>query len=90
MAVVRLDDWQTESLRLSAFVTNAIAPASVNLWEQLMGEVPEEVQHKPRQQAVKEEGQCLNGLLSVEANRNRIDWRLNYDPTRRVLTLNFP
>ena len=80
MTVVRLDDWQTESLRLSAFVTNAITPASVNLWEQLMGEAPEEVQHKPRQQAVKEEGQCLNGLLSVEANRNRIDWRLNYDP----------
>ena len=80
MAKISLSDWQTEALRHTAFLTNPCEPTSMNLWESLVGEPPDERNDRPRQQLVKEEGPFLNGRLSVVSRKDRIDWRLSYDP----------
>ena len=73
-------NWQMESVRLSVFLAGDTDPTEMKLWEQLVGSPPEQVQSRPREHSFKEEGPFLDGLLSVETNRNRIDWRLNQSP----------
>ena len=80
MANINLEDWQTESLRLSAFLVESIDPTNMNLWKSLVGHTPEQVHSMPQQQLVKEEGPLLSGWLSVEARNDRIDWRLSQNP----------
>ena len=82
-----LDDWQTESLRLSAFVVEPLDSGSRNLWEPLMGAEPEAVHRMPRDRKTKEEGSFLDGFLSVEASDTRIDWRFGQDPKNPIKEL---
>ena len=79
MAELSLNDWQVESLRLSAFMVDVIDPAKTRCWESLVGKIPDELRSQPQQQLVVEEGPFLNGRLLVEARRNRFDWRLIHD-----------
>lgn len=72
--------WQAEGFRLSVFLDDAIDPTNMSFWEQLVGDPPDEVQRKPREQSFKEGGPLFSGRLSVEASKDRIDWRLNFDP----------
>lgn len=72
--------WQTEGLRLSAFVSTPVNPTEMNFWERLIGDPPDEVHRRPREQLFKEEGLFFEGRLSVEARKDRIDWRLRHDP----------
>ena len=76
MAGYGLGDWYAKELRLTAFPIDAIDPARMHFWEALTGSAPNEVRNRPPQQMVSEEGPLLNGWLRVEANSNRIDWRL--------------
>lgn len=76
MAGYGLGDWYAKELRLTAFPIDAIGPARMHFWEALTGSAPNEVRNRPPQQMVSEEGPLLNGWLRVEANSNRIDWRL--------------
>ena len=39
---MKLSDWQTESLRLSAFMRNPLEPAARTFWESLVGLPPPE------------------------------------------------
>ena len=71
-----LGDWYAEELRLSVFLIDAIDPARVHFWEPLLGNAPDEVYNRPREQRVREEGPFLNGRLRVEVSINRVDWRL--------------
>lgn len=80
MATISLNDWHAESLRLSVFLVKAIDPTKEHFWESLVDYPPEQVQSRPQQQLVKEEGPLLDGWLSVEARNDRIDWRLSPDP----------
>ena len=80
MSIQSLNDWQTESLRLSAFTLEPLAQTA-SFWEQLVGTPPEAVNHRPRERSMQEEGPHLTGRLSVQANPNRIDWRLSQDPS---------
>ena len=82
-----LDDWQTESLRLSAFVAEPLDSASASLWEPLVGAEPEAVHRMPRDRKTKEEGPFLDGFLSVEASDIRIDWRFGHDPKNPITEL---
>ncbi len=87
MPIQSLNDWQTESLRLSAFTLEPLAQTA-SFWEQLVGTPPEAVNHRPRERSMQEEGPHLTGRLSVQANPNRIDWRLSQDPAEgnKILT----
>jgi hypothetical protein len=82
-----LDDWQTESLRLSAFVAEPHDSASASFWEPLVGAEPEAVHRMPRDRKTKEEGPFLDGNLSVEASDIRIDWRFGQDPKSPIKEL---
>ena len=73
-------NWQTEGLRLTAFVSVPMNPTGMNFWEQLMGDSPDEVRRRPQEQFFREEGPFFEGRLSVEARKDRIDWRLGHDP----------
>lgn len=74
-----LNEWQAESLRLSAFLVDAIDPSQTRFWESLVGNMPDELRSRPQQQLVTEEGPFLNGRLRIEARSNRFDWRLAID-----------
>lgn len=76
MAKCRLADWQAESLRLSAFMAEAMDPTKLRFWESLVGSPPEELRNRPQQQWFTEEGPFLDGRLRVQAGNNRIDWML--------------
>lgn len=76
MAKCRLADWQAESLRLSAFMAEAMDPTKLRFWESLVGSPPEELRNRPQQQLFTEEGPFLDGRLRVQAGNNRIDWML--------------
>ena len=80
MPIQSLSDWQTETLRLSAFTLEPLA-GTPTFWEQLVGTPPEAVHHRPRERSIVEEGSHLTGRLSVQANPNRIDWRFTQDPS---------
>ena len=71
-----LGDWYAEELRLSVFPIDAIDPARSHFWESLLGNAPDEVYNRPREQRVREEGPFLNGRLRVDVSVNRVDWRL--------------
>ena len=79
MTEFSLNDWQTESLRLSAFLVDVIDPTQTRYWESLVGNMPDELRSQPQQQLATEEGPFLNGRLRVEARSNRFDWRLVHD-----------
>lgn len=76
MDVSSLGDWYAEELRLSVFLIDAIDPARTHFWEPLLGDAPDEVYNRPREQRVREEGPLLNGRLRVDVSVNRVDWRL--------------
>ena len=80
MAKFNLSDWQVENLRLSAFLVSPVNPEEIRLWEELMGEVPDQIRSLPQQQLVTEDGPYLTGRLHAEASNNRIDWKLFHDP----------
>ena len=79
------DEWQAESLRLTAFLTDMIDPATTPFWESLVGRAPDEMRNIPRQQMVTEDGPYLGGRLRVEVRQNRVDWRLFFDPSSPAL-----
>lgn len=76
MAGYGLGDWYARELRLTVFPIDAVDPGGMKFWEALTGSAPNEVRNRPPQRMVSEEGPLLNGWLRVEANSNRIDWRL--------------
>ena len=79
------DEWQAESLRLTAFLSDMIDPAATPFWESLVGRAPDEIRSIPRQQMVTEEGPYSDGRLRVEVRQNRVDWRLSFDPRSPAL-----
>ena len=76
-----LAEWQTEGLRLTAFVVEPIGPGNLGWWEALLGEAPRVSQTRPRERVVTEEGPFSGGKLSVVASTRRIDWRFGFDPS---------
>ena len=74
-----LAEWQTEGLRLTAFVVEPIGPGNLGWWEALLGEAPSVSQTRPRERVVTEEGPFSGGKLSVVASTRRIDWRFGLD-----------
>ena len=82
MDAISSKNWQTELLRSTVFVPDSVNLLNMKFWEELMGSPPEEAHSRPRQQSFREQGPFLQGLLIVEANRNRIDWKLQRHPNK--------
>lgn len=76
MAIVEINDWQVESMRLSAFRADPVLPDGESHWQELTGELPDEIRSQPQQPLITEEGNFSSGRLRVEASHSRIDWRL--------------
>ena len=72
--------WLTETLRLSAFVSNPQSPEATYLWQDLLGRPPTERRSQPQQQLLTEHGPFLTGLLRANIQNNRSDWHLSPDP----------
>lgn len=75
-AKLGLEDWHTESLRFTLFISPPILPHVGNYWEEVTGVQPEERKYQPRLQTETEEGEWLTGRLRVESAMTRIDWKL--------------
>ena len=75
-------NWQAELLRYTVFVPDNVNLMNRKFWQELMGSSPEEAHSRPRQQSFREQGPFLEGLLIVELNRNRIDWKLQRHPNK--------
>ena len=75
-AKLSLEDWYTESLRFTLFISSPPLYHVGNYWEEVTGVPPEERKHRPRLQTETEEGEWLTGRLRVESAMTRIDWKL--------------
>lgn len=71
---VPLSDWQVEFLRLTAFTT--VSPTSINMWEELIGEPPENQQIRKKEQAIFQVGSLGDHRLTCLIQPPRIEWRL--------------
>ena len=70
--------WDVESLRLSTF--HPERPAQPGLWAELMGNNPESVNSRPREQVLREEGGANGNRLSVAYQNQRLDWIISPGP----------
>lgn len=71
------EDWQTESLRLTAFLRRPEDAPALGVWRDLVGNDPETSQARPRESAVIEAGPYEPGWLTLEGNPVRVDWRFS-------------
>lgn len=79
--------WQVESLRLTMFKSNP-SEQVLSSWESLIGEKPTNVDSKPREDSIREEGPCYLGTLVYNSNPVRIDWVLG--PSQEQMQEAFP
>ena len=80
MAELLLSEWQTESLRLSAFLQDPIPLDDLAGWSNLIGHDPEVSQLRPHEGSLHEAGSWGNGWLTFAADATRIDWRAGINP----------
>ena len=71
--------WDVESLRLSTF--HPERPAQPGLWAKLMGNDPESVNSRPREQVLLEEGGANGNRLILASQNQRLDWTISPGPT---------
>ena len=71
--------WDVESLRLSTF--HPERPAQPGLWAELMGNNPESVNSRPREQVLLEEGGANGNRLTLAYQNQRLDWTISSGPT---------
>lgn len=69
------ENWQTQSLRLTAFPRpDADIPPEPNWWVALIGEPPQNRNLRPKERIVQENGPYEDGKLVFGFQPNRIDW----------------
>ena len=72
--------WDVESLRLSTF--HPERSAQPGLWAKLMGNNPESVNERPREQVLQEEGGANGNRLILAYQNRRLDWTVSPSQTR--------
>jgi hypothetical protein len=70
--------WDVESLRLTTF--HPERTAQPGLWSELMGNDPETVNSRPREQVLLEEGGANGNRLVVAYQNQRLDWTISPGP----------
>ena len=68
-------DWQTESLRLTAFPREGEQQQEPGAWAALIQTDPETCQSRPLERSLLEAGPYEGGWLTLEATPVRVDWR---------------
>jgi hypothetical protein len=72
-----IDAWQAHQLRCTFFATpDALPLESRGWWESAIESPPERIEDQPKIGRHIEEGPFLDGLLTLSAQANRIDWLL--------------
>lgn len=73
---MNLDDWFSESLRITTFTRQPLSlDQSIDWWEQVVGEPPEMDQRQPKEQLRQQQGPFKNGKLILQIKLpDRIDW----------------
>jgi hypothetical protein len=71
-----LKAWIANSLRMTAILSPAAQLPKHSLWEELIGQPPENVTSQPRTGVQQEEGSFGGGTLSVIVQPARVDWVL--------------
>ena len=68
-------NWETESLRLTAFPRFPERARDCGSWKAIVGREPDTRQERPSDQVVVEGGEFEDGWLTLEISPARIDWR---------------
>ncbi|MHC4135088.1 MAG: hypothetical protein ACYS0K_08895 [Planctomycetota bacterium] len=77
----QIEDWRTETVRLTAFPAAPVDPGSLPSWEDLVGEPPEERKEEPRGAgAIIEAGSFQRGVLHSAKDPFRLEWRYGVRP----------
>lgn len=74
--LAEIDQWQANSIRLTAFPSPTAEPGKSSWWEEIVGEVPDTRVDQPRAQAHRVEGPLGPGTLTLVIQPLRIDWHL--------------
>lgn len=73
-------DWQTESLRLTAFLSPSAQISEPDWWKHLTGEVPDRKTSEPKLGVQQEDGKFkdekIEGNLVLTIQPTRVDWQL--------------
>ncbi len=69
-----LSDWQTETLRVTAFPSPSATIGQPTWWSDLTGEAPESRTTRPREGVFIDQGNWGGRTLSLGINPTRIDW----------------
>ena len=75
MSTVVPAEWQTESLRLTAFPVDPSDAINAQHWQPLISTPAEAVQRTPQTQQVIEEGPWYNARLQVAGQPGQVHWR---------------
>jgi hypothetical protein len=75
---VELNEWNTETMRLTLFPKGAVEAAGLSWWESAVGEPPEAHNLRPREGRLEESGRIFDGKcnLTLQCEPSRIDWLL--------------
>lgn len=71
---VPMTSWQTETLRLTAFLRPTDEVIEQNWWSDLFAEPPDATSARPKSKQKREEGQFGEGKLVLVVQPERIDW----------------
>lgn len=80
-----LGEWQIESVRVTFFLSEALADVEPGLWTRLMGSHPETSTSQPRRGGFREEGPLDSNQLILQSARGRVDLALAPQPREDVL-----
>jgi hypothetical protein len=81
----QLNEWQAESLRLTAFPTPGYPTTPRSWWIDILGEPPEKKSERPKEGVLTEEGPFEGGRLLLGIAPFRIDWIFTAsDPTQTI------
>lgn len=85
-------DWQTETLRVTAFPLSPLNIEDIDWWELVTGEKPESRTIHPRTRQLQESGRINEGpfYLTLNCSRDRIDWLLEAAPPSNHDTESLP
>ena len=74
--------WAVESLRLT--ILHPLAPTTSGLWQKVMGVSPEQIDSRPRQSVLTEQGDAHGNQLRLVTQSERLDWHVVASPVSSV------
>ena len=72
-----LADWDTEQIRLTAFVAEGVEIEADNWWQDVLGAQPDSSTKRPKIGDLFQKGAALGGQITMRAQPTRVDWVFN-------------